>query len=118
MRTIRQPLTPLRQRMFEDMQLRNYSPSTIDSYLRCVADFARHFHASPAHLGPEHIRTSQLFLIQEKQLAWPTVVQAVCALRFFYRVTLKRPGMIDILPIPAAPARCPSSSAKRKSRPY
>jgi Phage integrase, N-terminal SAM-like domain len=49
MRTIRQPLTPLRQRLCEDMQLRNYSPSTLDSYLRCVADFARHFHASPEH---------------------------------------------------------------------
>ena len=107
MKTIRQPLTPLRQRMFEDMQLRNYSPSTMDSYLRCVADFARHFHASPEHLGPEHIRTYQLFLIQEKQLAWPTVVQAVCALRFFYRVTLKRPGMIEYIAHPRRPFTLP-----------
>ena len=62
MRTIHLHMTPLRQRMLEDMQLRNYSPLTMDCYLRCVADFARHFGASPAHLGPEQVRTYQLFL--------------------------------------------------------
>lgn len=77
------PMTPLRQRMLEDMQLRNYSPRTMHCYLRCVADFARHFGASPAHLGPEQVRTSQLFLLQDKQVSWTSVVQTVCALRFF-----------------------------------
>ena len=97
MTTRRQPMTPLRQRLWEDLQLPNYSPSTIDSSLRCVADFARYFHSSPEPMGPEHGRTSQLFLLQEKQRAWSTVVQAVCALRFFSRVTLKRPGMLEYI---------------------
>ena len=108
MTTRRQPMTPLRQRLWEDMQIPNYSPSTIDSSLRCVTDFARYFHASPEHLGPEHGRTSQLFLIQEKQRAWSTVVQAVCALRFFSRVTLKRPGMIEYIAHPRRPFTLPT----------
>ena len=108
MTTRRQPMTPLRQRMWEDLQLRNYSEHTMRAYLHCVADFARHFGTSPEHLGPEQVRLYQLFLIQEKQRAWPTVVQAVCALRFFYRVTLKRPGMIEYIAPPHRPLTLPT----------
>jgi integrase/recombinase XerD len=103
----RQPMTPLRRRMWEDLQLRNYSAHTMRAYLHCVADFAKHFGTSPEHLGPEQVRIYQLFLIQEKQQAWPTVVQAVCALRFFYRVTLKRPGMIEYIAHPHRPLTLP-----------
>ena len=72
MRTIRSRMTPLRQRMLEDLQLRNYSEHTIRAYLHCVADFARHFRTSPEHLGPEQVRTYQLFLVQDKQVAHRT----------------------------------------------
>jgi integrase len=51
--------------MLEDMQLHNYSPHTIDGYLHYVAQCAKHFHASPDRLGPEDIRTSQLYLLQQ-----------------------------------------------------
>jgi hypothetical protein len=81
--------------MFEDMQLRNYSAHTVRAYLHCVADFARHLRTSPEHLGPEPVRTYQLFLVQDKQRSWTTVVQTVCALRFFSRVTLGRPAMLE-----------------------
>jgi integrase/recombinase XerD len=91
----------------EDLQLRNYSPLTIDCYLRCVADFARHFGTAPDRLGPEQIRAYQLYLIREKQVSWTTVVQTVCALRFFYRVTLGQPGMIDYIPHPKRPQKLP-----------
>jgi Phage integrase, N-terminal SAM-like domain len=60
---IHRPMSPLRQRMLEDLQIRNYSPHTIDGSLRYVAQFAKHFHTSPDHLGPEHIRTYQLHLL-------------------------------------------------------
>jgi integrase/recombinase XerD len=66
MRTLPLPMTPLRQRMVEDMQLRNYSAHTMRAYLHCVADFTRHFRTSPAHLGPEQVRTYQLFLVQDQ----------------------------------------------------
>ena len=58
------PMSPLRRRMLEDMQIRNDSPHTIDGYLRYVAQFAKHFGTSPDRLGPEHIRTYQLHLLQ------------------------------------------------------
>jgi len=62
-------MTALRQRMHDDLQLRNYSEHTIRAYLHCVAEFARHFHPSPEHLGPEHVRTYQLSLVQQT-LKW------------------------------------------------
>ena len=107
MKTIRSRMTPLRQRMFEDLQLRNYSEHTTRAYLRCVADFAKHFGTSPEHLGPEQVRTYQLFLVQEKQVAWASVVQTVCALRFFYRVTLGRPAMLEYIAPPRRPYTLP-----------
>jgi integrase/recombinase XerD len=65
-------MTHLRQRMLEELQRRNYSPATIRSYLRCVAEFAQHFHRSPDQLGADDIRQFQLFLIKRRRLAWST----------------------------------------------
>ena len=53
-------MTALRQRMLEDLQLRNSSPQTLAAYLRGVAQFAPYFRTSPDRLGPEHVRQSQL----------------------------------------------------------
>jgi len=94
--------------MLEDMQLRNYSEHTIRAYLRGVADFAKHFGTSPQHLGPEQVRTYQLFLVQEKKVAWSSIVQTVCALRFFYRVTLGRPAMLEYIAPPRRPFTLPT----------
>src|SRR2546427_9706850 len=84
------PMTPLRRRMLEDMQIRNYSPHTIDGYLRSVAQFATHFGTAPDRLGPEHIRTYPLHLLQ-RQVSESIFIQTVCALRFLYATTLPRP---------------------------
>ena len=83
-------MTPLRQQMLEDLQIRHDSPTTIRVYLHSVADFARHFHKPPDQLGPEPIRQYQLFLIKDKQASQSTCVQLVCALRFLYTHTLNR----------------------------
>ena len=60
-------MTPLRRRMIEDMTLRNFTAQTIQSYVQCVARFARYFNASPEQLGPEQVRTYLLDLVQQKQ---------------------------------------------------
>ena len=55
-------MTPLRQRMLEDLQIRHYSSTTIRIYLHSIAEFAYHFRKPPDQLGPDHIRQYQLFL--------------------------------------------------------
>ena len=83
-------MTHLRQRMQEDLRLRNYSPRTIYSYTRIVAEFASYFRKSPDQLGPEHVRTYLLFLLNERKLAWGTIQGARSALKFLYTRTLKQ----------------------------
>src|SRR5215471_246066 len=80
-------MTPLRQRMIEDMQVRNLSANTQASYLQQVSLFACHFNRSPHLLGPEDIRTYQLYLTNEKKAATGSIHIAIAALRFLYKVT-------------------------------
>jgi site-specific recombinase XerD len=90
-------MTPLRQRMIEDMTLRNLTPQTIRSYVRCAARFARYFNTSPADLGPEHVRAYLLHLVQERRVSWSHSNQTRCALRFLYRVTLGRDCVVEAI---------------------
>ena len=87
-------MTVLRQRMVEDLRIRNYSPRTVEVYTRQVASFAKHFGKSPEQLGIEHIREYQTFLVETKSASWTRFNQTVCALRFLYKVTLHRPELI------------------------
>ena len=80
-------MTSLRQRMIEDMQVRNLSPHTQASYVQQASLFARHFNQSPEALGPEEIRSYQVYLTNEKKLAPGSILIAVSALRFLYKVT-------------------------------
>ncbi len=100
-------MTPLRQRMIEDLTIRNYSPRTIDIYVDRLAKFAQYFGQSPDRLGPAHIREFQLFLVQTKKASWSQYNQSVCALRFFYRVCLGKTWMIEHIPFPKQPKRLP-----------
>ena len=83
-------MTALRERMLEELRLRNFSPRTIRTYTASVADFARYFHQSPDKLGPEHVRIYQLYLLNERKLAWHSIQVHVSALRFLYVRTLKQ----------------------------
>jgi integrase/recombinase XerD len=99
-------MTPLRQRMIDDLRIRNYSRDTINNYIRLVARFAEHFGRSPERLGPEHIRDYQLHLLAN-DTSWGIFNQTVSALRFLYRVTLKRNWPLDRLPYGKRPRRLP-----------
>ena len=97
----------LRQRMLEDLRIRNYSPRTIEVYVERVAKFAHYFGQSPEELGPEHIREFQLFLVQTKKCSFTELNQTVCALRFLYRICLGREWMIEHIPHPRKPKKLP-----------
>ena len=94
--------------MTEDMQVRNLSPHTQTSYVQQVSLFARHFNRSPEELGREDIRSYQVYLTNEKKLAPSSIVIAVSALRFLYRVTLHKDWVFeDIIPAPKKPQTLP-----------
>jgi len=92
-------MTPLRQRMLEDMKIRNFSPLTMQAYISNVARFAKHFGRSPEELGTEEIRSYQLHLV-ERGVSFSTYVMAVCSLRFLYTRTLKREWEAEEIPYP------------------
>jgi site-specific recombinase XerD len=101
-------MSALRQRMIEDMQLRNLAPSTQTAYLKEITRFARHFGTSPELLGEKEIRTYQLYLTNQKRLAPSSIVITIAALRFLYKVTLKRDwDLKDAIPAPRQPRRLP-----------
>ena len=101
-------MTSLRQRMTEDMQVRNLALNTQTSYVQQVSLFARHFDKSPELLGPEDIRAYQIYLTNERKLATGSVLIAVAALRFLYKVSLKMDWTFeDVIPAPKKPEKLP-----------
>jgi integrase/recombinase XerD len=99
-------MTPLRQRMLEDMQLRNLSPHTQEAYVRAVAKFAQYFGKSPEVLGPPEIR-AYLLAQTQRRVSWSLFNQIRCALRFLYCVTLKRDWPPEEIVCAKTPKRLP-----------
>src|SRR5260370_1607201 len=100
--------TFLRQRMTEDMQVRNLALNPQTSYLQQVSRFARHFDKSPEQLGPEDIRNYQVYLTNERKLAPGSVLIAVAALRFLYKVSLRKDWIFEeVIPAPKKPQTLP-----------
>jgi site-specific recombinase XerD len=94
--------------MIEDMQIRNLAVHTQNTYVLQVSMFARHFSRSPEVLGPEEIRTYQVYLTNEKKLAVGSILIAIAALRFLYKVTLKKDWTFEeIIPAPKKPQKLP-----------
>lgn len=101
-------MTPLRQRMLEELQRRNYSPATTRGYILAVKQFAEYFGKSPELLGAEEVRRFQLYLLNDKKLAPGTVEMRMLALRFLYKKTLKRRDLtFDDLVFPKIPRKLP-----------
>jgi len=101
-------MTQLRQKVLEELQRRNYSHRTANTYVRIIRDFAQHFHQPPDKLGPEQIRQYQAYLFQTKKLSTATVSQYASALRFLYVKTLRRHFLSEHIPFPKSPRRLPT----------
>jgi integrase/recombinase XerD len=99
-------ISPLRRRMIEDMTIRNLSPATQQSYLYAVAKFSRYFNRSPDKLNLEDVRAFQVHLVG-KGISWPALNQIVCALRFFYGVTMKLADLPESIPYAREPRKLP-----------
>jgi len=93
--------------MIEDMQVRNYSPRTVEAYVAAVAKLARHFQRSPDQLAGEEVRAFQVHLLAAKA-SWSQFNQIVAGLRFFFGTTLARAGMVAMLPYGKRPKRLPT----------
>ena len=91
------PITPLRQRMIEDMTIRNLSHTTQRSYVHAVKSFTKHFGPSPDQATIEDVRAYQLHLVR-KGVAWASLNQAVSGLRFFFGITLGRADLPSRIP--------------------
>ena len=100
-------MTKLRRRMIEDMEVRNLSPNTQLSYLQQVTGFAKYCHRSPEEVGPEAIRAYQVYLTTERKLAPGSLCLIAAALRFLYKVTLKREWVDAEIPLPKKPFKLP-----------
>jgi site-specific recombinase XerD len=100
-------MTALRQRMIEDMRLRNFALRTIQVYVERVATFAKHYRKSPERLGPDEVRAYLLHLVQKKKASWSYYNQALCALRFLYRVTLGKEWVMEGVVCPKQEKKLP-----------
>jgi integrase/recombinase XerD len=99
-------VSPLRRRMIDDMMLRNLSPARA-VLLHAVTKFSRFFGRSPDRLGLEDVRAFQVYLVSQG-ISWPSLNQTVCALRFFYGVTLNRGEIPERIGYARTPRKLPA----------
>ena len=88
-------MTPLRQRMIEDMQLRNLTEGTQEAYLRAVERLAGFYHRSPDKLNRDQVRGFLVHLISKERISPSTLNVYRCGLQLFYRVTLRRDWVLE-----------------------
>jgi site-specific recombinase XerD len=100
-------MTPLRQRMIDDMQLRNLAPATQKNYIHYVAHFASYFGLSPVHLDLEAVRQYGLYLLNDRKLSAESVNTFVSAVKFLYLVTLEMPWGEERFPRARRPHKLP-----------
>lgn len=101
------PVSPLRERMIEDMMLRQFSPRTCSSYVRSVLGLACHYKRSPDTITEEEIRRYFVHLTCERKLARPTITIALCGIKFFYETTLGRDWSLTGVPVPKRQNKLP-----------
>ena len=100
-------MTPLRQKMLDDLRVRNLAENTQKSYLQSVTGLARYYHRSPDRLSVKEVQGYLLYLSQERHLSWKSCNTIRHGLRFFYQVTLDRPATQFYLPCAKEPSKLP-----------
>jgi integrase/recombinase XerD len=97
----------LQEQMKADLLLKRYSPHTTRAYVRCIRNFAKHFMRPPSEMGETEVRQFILHLAQERNVSVSVHSTHVSALRFLYRITLRRPQVVEHLPYPKRPKTLP-----------
>ena len=100
-------MTPLRQRMIEDLKIRDYSEHTVAAYVSAVYRLAKFYHKSPDKLDREAIRAFLVDLVEQKKVSWPYYKQVLAALRFFYRHVLRHGEVVEDVRGPRPEKRLP-----------
>ena len=101
-----QAMSPLRRRMIEDMTIRKFAPKTQHDYLQRVKNFAAYLGRSPDTASSEDVRRYQLHLTASG-VGVPTINQTVSTLRFFFKVTLGRPDLVERTTFVREPRKLP-----------
>jgi integrase/recombinase XerD len=104
----------MRRRMEKEMKLRGLSPRTCKTYLRVVHNYVRYHRRPPETMGVEEARAYVLYLIEEKKLSRSSIIQAVCALRFFYQKVLRQTFDLDFLPLQKRHRTLPNPLTERE----
>ena len=99
-------ISPLRQRMIEDMSVRSFVPHTQNDYIRAVKKLTAFLGRSPDQADAEDLRRFQIHL-RETGVSAPTVNSTVSGLRFFYRITLDKPDVVRHLAVVPKAHRLP-----------
>ena len=100
------PISPLRQRMIDDMTARRFKEKVQKDYVRHVRNFAVFLGRSPDAATSEDVRLFQLRMAKDR-VAAPSINAAVAALRFFFKVTLERPDLVHHLTTVQEPRKAP-----------
>ena len=101
-------MSPLRQRMLDDMHLRHFAKNTIRAYLNAVEQFTRHFMRSPDQLTADDPRQFLLYLVQDWHMAWSSYNVIRAGLLFFFRITLGREITFGFIPCARRRRRLPT----------
>lgn len=104
----------MRRRMEKELKLRGLSPRTCKTYLRVVHNYVRYHRRPPEAMGVEEARAYVLHLIEEKNLSRSSIIQAVCALRFFYQKVLRQTFDLDFLPLQKRRRTLPNPLTERE----
>ncbi len=100
------PISPLRQRMFDDMPARRIKEKVQKDYVRHVRTFTAFLGRSPDTATSDDLRRFQLHMAQQQVSPW-SINAAIAALRFFFTVTLERPDLVRPLRIVNEPRKAP-----------